>query len=139
MMSLCKRHNFKQKRKEPKERDKKKKSSKQNQDLLSFLCHGNAIRYAAQDFFKTSPFVFFRFLLLPSFFLFNGRLHRLSIAGIQDRLVEEKTHHQPVDRLVLGPVAVAVAVAAGPQVLSYDSSAADCGNILEKLRRLRER
>lgn len=84
---------------------------------------------------------FFRFFSL----LFNGRLHQQSIAGIQDRLAEEKTHHQPVGRLVLGPVAALVALAAAaaaaadPQALSYDSPAADCGNILEKLRRLRER
>ncbi len=103
-----------------------------------------------------SPCFFFFGSSFLSFFLFNARLHQQPIAGIQDRLAEEKTRHQPVGRLVLGPVAalvalalavaVAVAVAAaaaaaaaGPQVLSYDSSAADCGNISEKPRHLRER
>lgn len=81
------------------------------------------------------------------FFFFNARLHQQPIAGIQDRLAEEKTRHQLVGRLVPGPAAALVALAvaaagaagAGPQVLSYDSSAADCGNISGKPRRLRER
>lgn len=76
--------------------------------------------------------------------IFNGRLHQQPIGGMQDRLAQEKIHHQPVGRLVLVPVAalvvvVAAVAAAGPQVLSYDSSAADCGNISGKPTRLRER
>ena len=84
----------------------------------------------------------------PLFWVFfNARLHQQPTARIQDHLPEEKTRHQPVVRLVLGPAAALVALAgaagaagaAGLQVLSDDSSAADCGNISGKPGRLRER
>lgn len=85
-----------------------------------------------------------QFSLLFSVSSINARLHQQPTADIQDRLAEEKTRHQPAGRLAPGPAvaaaaAAAVAAAAGLLVLSYDSSAADCGNKSGKPRRLRGR
>lgn len=105
---------------------KKRKKKKKNQNLRSW-----------------TPFAMLK-IHSPVFGFFNARPHQQPTARIQDRLAEEKTRHRPVGHLVLGPAAALVALAAaaaaaGLQVLSYDSSAADCGNISGKPRRLRER